>query len=170
MGINRKTGFLLYENTLVTKTLCLQRCFACEVRVNLNCSTESHLHFPICWNCACAKVTWKPVEAWETTNMAANLAMQKISPFPFPFPFNACHAGYSDDQTLQPTIKMTPGFKTFTLCILLIQICKGVPGPHIPRLLVIVFFLVFFFFSIRPTDRPTDPISGNAFDVKRKSK
>ena len=28
-------------------------------------------------NRACAKVTWKPLEAWETTNMAANLAMEK---------------------------------------------------------------------------------------------
>ena len=45
------------------------------------------------------------VEAWETTNMAANLAIQDhIHP---------------DDQTLQPTIEMTPGFKPFTLRILL---------------------------------------------------
>ena len=37
----------------------------------------------------------------------------------------------------------------------------GVPGPPIPLLLVI-----FLFFSVRPTD----PISGNAFDAKRKKK
>ena len=37
----------------------------------------------------------------------------------------------------------------------------GVPGPPIPTLLVILFFR--FFFSIRPTDS----ISGNAFDAKR---
>ena len=37
--------------------------------------------------------------------MAANLAIQDhIHP---------------DDQTLQPTFEMTPGFKPFTLCILL---------------------------------------------------
>ena len=42
-------------------------------------------------------------------------------------------------------------------------IYAGVLGPPIPRLLVI-FFKVFF--SIRPTD----PISGNAFDAKRKKK
>ena len=39
-----------------------------------------------------------------------------------------------------------------------------VPGPPIPRLLVI--FFRFFFQS----HRPTDPISGNAFDAKRKKK
>ena len=38
----------------------------------------------------------------------------------------------------------------------------GVPGPPIPRLLVIFFFR--FSFSIRPTY----PTSGNAFDAKRK--
>ena len=43
--------------------------------------------------------------------------------------------------------------------------CPGVPGPTIPRLLVI-FVLVFFFQS----DRPTDPISGNVFDGKRGKK
>ena len=70
----------------ITKLLCLQRCVACEVRVNLNYSTE--VHFTLFYwlksrtwqrksNHACAKVTWKPVEAWETTNMAANLAMEK---------------------------------------------------------------------------------------------
>ena len=94
---------------------------------------------------------WKPgkQQTWRLI-----LRWRKFPPSPSPSPFNACHAGYSDDQTLQPTIKMTPGFKTFTLCILLIQLCKGVPGPPIPRLLVIVFFLVFFQ-SDRPTDRPT---------------
>ena len=39
-----------------------------------------------------------------------------------------------------------------------------VPGPPIPRLLVI-FFLRFFF-----SFRPTDPISGNAFDTKLKKR
>ena len=39
----------------------------------------------------------------------------------------------------------------------------GVPGPTIPRLLVIFFR---FFFSIRPTD----PISGNALDGKQRKK
>ena len=103
--------------------------------------------------------TWRLILRWRKV-----FSVRAQFP-PSPSPFNACHAGYSDDQTLQPTIEMTPGFKTFTLCILLIQICKGVPGPPIPRLLVVVFFLVFFFFQ---SDRPTDPISGNAFDVKRK--
>ena len=42
-------------------------------------------------------------------------------------------------------------------------IYAGVLGPPIPRLLVI-FFKVFF------AIRPTDPISGNAFDAKRKKK
>ena len=53
----------------ITKLLCLQRCVACEVRVNLNYSTE--VHFTLFywfksrrWQCksnrACAKVTWKP--------------------------------------------------------------------------------------------------------------
>ena len=40
----------------------------------------------------------------------------------------------------------------------------GVPGPPIPRLLMIFFRL--FFLSIRPTE----PISGNAFEAKRKKK
>ena len=39
----------------------------------------------------------------------------------------------------------------------------GVPGPPIPRLLVTFFR---FFFPIRPTE----PISGNAFDAKRKKR
>ena len=53
----------------VTKIFCLHRCVACEVRVNLNYSTE--LHFTIFYwlksrtwhcksNCACAKITGKP--------------------------------------------------------------------------------------------------------------
>ena len=53
----------------VTKIFCLHRCVACEVRVNLNYSTE--LHFTIfywlksrTWHCksnrACAKITGKP--------------------------------------------------------------------------------------------------------------
>ena len=91
--------------------------------------------------------TWRLILRWRKV-----FSVRAQFP-PSPSPFNACHAGYSDDETLQPTTEMTPGFKTFTLCILLIQICKGVPGPPIPRLLVIVFFLVFFFFN--PTDRPT---------------
>ena len=40
-----------------------------------------------------------------------------------------------------------------------------VPGPPIPRLLV-NFLFSFLFFSIPPTD----PISGNAFDAKRKKR
>ena len=74
----------------VTKIFCLQCCVACEVRVNLNYSTE--LHFTIFYwfksrtwhrksNRACAKITGKPREAWETTNMAANLAMEKVHSF-----------------------------------------------------------------------------------------
>ena len=101
--------------------------------------------------------TWRLILRWRKV-----FSVRAQFP-PSPSPFNACHAGYSDDQTLQPTIEMTPGFKTFTLCILLIQICKGVPGPPIPRVLVIVFFyFILFFFQ---SDRP---ISGDAFDVKRK--
>ena len=92
--------------------------------------------------------TWRLILRWRKV-----FSVRAQFP-PSPSPFNACHAGYSDDQTLQPTIEMTPGFKTFTLCILLIQICKGEPGPPIPRLLVVVFFLVFFFF-FNSTDRPT---------------
>ena len=53
----------------VTKLFCLQRCVACEVRVNLNYSTE--LHFTVFYwlksptwhrksNRACAKITGKP--------------------------------------------------------------------------------------------------------------
>ena len=53
----------------ITKLLSLQRCVACEVRVNLNYSTE--VHFTLLywfksrtWQCksnrACVKVTWKP--------------------------------------------------------------------------------------------------------------
>ena len=47
--------------------------------------------------------------------------------------------------------------------------CPGVPGPPIPRLLVIVsvWCFVLFFFSIWPTYRSN---SGNAFDAKRKKK
>ena len=53
----------------ITKLLSLQRCVACEVRVNLNYSTEVHftlfywfksLTWQCKWNGACVKVTWKP--------------------------------------------------------------------------------------------------------------
>ena len=45
------------------------------------------------------------VEAWETTNMAADLATECIQDYIHP-----------DDETLQSTIEMTPGFKPFTYC------------------------------------------------------
>ena len=45
--------------------------------------------------------------------------------------------------------------------MLTFNVGAGVPGPPIPKLLVILFFR--FFFSIRPTNS----ISGNAFDAKR---
>ena len=47
------------------------------------------------------------VEAWETTNMAADLAiaMECIQDYIHP-----------DDETLQSAIEMTPGFKPFTYC------------------------------------------------------
>ena len=61
----------------VTKILCLQRCVACEVHVNLNFSTK--VHFTLfhwfksrMWqnrsNCASAKSTWKPFnQQWKVT-------------------------------------------------------------------------------------------------------
>ena len=50
--------------------------------------------------------------------------------------------------------------------MLTFNVILGSLGPPVPRFLVIFFLVVFFvfFFSIRPTD----PISGNVFDAKRK--
>ena len=74
--------------------------------------------------------------------MAADLAMECIQDYIHP-----------DDETLQSTIEMTPGFKPLTYC----AFCSPTSGPPIPRLLVIFFFF-----------RATDPISGNAFDARQK--
>ena len=57
--------------------------------------------------------------------MAADLAMECIQDYIHP-----------DDETLQSTIEMTPGFKPFTYC----AFCSPTSGPPIPRLLVIYFF------------------------------
>ena len=47
--------------------------------------------------------------------------------------------------------------------MLTFNVTPGVPGPPIPRLLVIFFSFLFFF-------NPTNPTSVNAFDAKRKKK
>ena len=48
--------------------------------------------------------------------------------------------------------------------MLTLNVILGYQGPSYSRLLVICFYVFFF------TIRPTDPISGNAFDAKRKQK
>ena len=104
----------------ITKLLCLQRCVACEVLVNLNYSTE--VHFALFYwfksrtwqrksNRACAKVTWKPgkQQTWRLI-----LRWRKEH--------SGLHSrGWSDSETYYWN---GPGFKPFTLSILLIQICK----------------------------------------------
>ena len=57
------------------------------------------------------------------------------------------------------------------LCIFLIQICEfqcspGVSRPPIMRRLVFFYYYYYYYFSIWLTD----PISGNAYDTKRKKK
>ena len=54
----------------------------------------------------------------------------------------------------------------FTFCCFPGSAAMTLSRPPIPRLLVI--FLLGFFFN--QTERPTDPISGNAFDTRRKKK
>ena len=104
----------------ITKLLCLQRCVACEVRVNLNYSTEVHFT-QFYWfksrtwqrksNRACAKVTWKTgkQETWQLI-----LRWRKE------------HSGlHSRGRSNSATYHWNgPGFKPFTLSILLILICK----------------------------------------------
>ena len=78
------------------------------------------------------------VEAWETTKIAADLAMEKSA-------FRTTCTRTINDSWVQ----------TFNiLCVLFIQIVNvnvlrhpGVPGPPIPRLLVIFCFYYFFFQS-----------------------
>ena len=96
----------------ITKLLSLQRCVACEVRVNLNYSTE--VHFTLLY--------WFKSRTWQCkSNRACVKVTESLG--------NNKHDGWSCDgekciqdyihpdfQTLQSTIEMAPGFKPFTYC------------------------------------------------------
>ena len=102
-------------------SLCLQRCVACEVRVNLNYSTEVHFTLFFCFksrtwqrksNRTCARVTWKPgkQQTWQLI-----LRWRKE------------HPGLHSRGRLNSATYLCngPGFKPFTLSILLILISKS---------------------------------------------
>ena len=115
----------------------MQRCIACEVRVNLNCSTK--VYFTLfywfksrTWQCksnrACAKVTWKPGQ--QTWRLILRRSAFRTT---------------LDDETLQSTIEMTPGFKP--LCILFTQIVNG----NVLRQGLLFRDFLWYFFSEPPT-------------------
>ena len=57
-------------------------------------------------------------------------------------------------------------FTVYCACCLTFNVIQGDRGLLFREFNLVIFFFRFQFFSIRPTD----PISGNAFDAKRKNR